>query len=115
MSGERIRSFREFWPFYVHEHAHPVSRRLHFIGTGGVIGIFLYAVIAGPYWLLILLPICGYAFAWTGHFFFEKNKPATFKYPVFSLISDFYMFFKMLTGGMGRELEKHLPQSQREV
>ncbi|MDX5405095.1 MAG: DUF962 domain-containing protein [Bacteroidota bacterium] len=95
--------FWDFYPFYLTEHLHPVSRTLHFIGTGLVIASFLYflftLLIGSPKWVfLIIIPFLGYGFAWVGHFFFEKNKPATFQYPSYSLGSDFVMFWHLLTG-----------------
>ena len=91
-------SFNEFYPYYLTEHRNRTSRRLHFTGTLLVILILFYAVISGRYFLLLLLPVAGYSFAWFGHFLFEKNKPATFKYPYYSLLGDFRMFRDMLTG-----------------
>ncbi len=92
-------SFREFYPFSLGEHSNRTSRRLHVIGSGGVL-LILGLVLAGaltPWWLLAL-PVCGYGFAWVGHFFFEHNKPATFKHPVYSLMGDWVMFKDVLTG-----------------
>jgi hypothetical protein len=96
--GERYRSFRDFYPYYLSEHSDRTCRRLHFIGTGLVLVILAAALASGHYVWLWLLPITGYGFAWVGHFLFEKNKPATFQYPVYSLIGDFRMFADMLTG-----------------
>ena len=90
-------TFREFYPFYLSEHRNPVSRRLHVIGTGLVIATVLGAVFSGRFALLWLLPLLGYSFAWVGHFFFEKNRPATFKHPFYSLAGDFVMFRDVLT------------------
>lgn len=93
-----FQSFSEFYPFYLQEHGHPVSRRLHFIGTSLVM-LLLATVIVGllsPWWLLAL-PVVGYGFAWVGHFFFEKNRPATFQYPFYSLTGDFVMYKDILT------------------
>ena len=103
---QRIQTYEEFWKYYVGEHSKRSTRVLHFIGTCGVIGVILLSIFISP-WLLLLMPICGYAFAWIGHFGFEKNKPATFKYPFWSLISDFRMFGYTLIGKMGREAEKY--------
>lgn len=102
-----IKEFKEFWPYYVHEHRHPVSRTLHFIGTFLVLSVLLIALLEGKYIYLLAMPVVGYFFAWMGHFIFEKNRPATFKYPFFSLIGDFYMFWMILSGGMGEELKKY--------
>lgn len=93
----RYRTFREFYPFYLGEHVNPVSRRLHVVGTGLVLG----SVVAGAVRdrrLLLLAPVFGYGFAWAGHVFFEKNRPATFTYPGFSLLGDFRLFFETVTG-----------------
>ena len=91
-------SFREFYPFYLAEHANRTSRRLHFIGTAlGLVAVVVALVTLNLWWLL-LVPLLGYGFAWTGHFFFEKNRPATFRYPFYSLAGDYVMFWQMLTG-----------------
>jgi hypothetical protein len=104
--GKRIESYQEFWDFYVSEHSQPLTRYLHFIGT--TLGIVLFV------WILrsenlIYLPLClvvGYAFAWFSHFFVEHNKPATFKYPLWSFISDYKMMWFMLTGRMNAEVRR---------
>ncbi len=90
-------TFKEFYPYYLTEHQNRTSKILHFIGTGLVISIFLFGIL-NNYNLLWFMPLAGYGFAWVGHFFFEKNKPATFKYPFYSLASDFVMFFDILRG-----------------
>ena len=79
---QRYASFAEFYPFYLGEHAHPVCRRLHVVGSTLVLAIIVAVItrIVSP-WALLALPLVGYGFAWIGHFYFEKNKPATFKYP----------------------------------
>ena len=94
----RFASFREFYPFYLGEHAHPVSRRLHFIGSCGVLVLLAIAAWQRNGWWLLAALVCGYGFAWVGHFFFEKNRPATFKHPLYSLIGDFAMFRDILLG-----------------
>jgi len=94
----RFKSFREFYRFYLSEHQHPVSRMLHFTGTLLVFLIILFVIILGNSWWLLIIPVVGYGFAWAGHFFFEKNKPATFRYPLWSLASDFKMFFELISG-----------------
>ncbi|MEL6870346.1 MAG: DUF962 domain-containing protein [Pseudomonadota bacterium] len=94
----RISDFATFYPFYLAEHSDVNCRRLHFIGTTGVIGLFVLALIeANPLWLL-LVPLMGYGFAWVGHFVFEKNRPATFKYPLYSLAADWVMYKDILLG-----------------
>jgi hypothetical protein len=102
----RIATFREFWPFYVGEHRHPTNRRLHFIGTSLVLGLLVAAVITGRLGLLAALPVAGYSFAWVGHFVVERNRPATFQYPLWSLAADFVMYGKIVTGTMDAEVER---------
>lgn len=92
-------SFAEFYPYYLSEHKNRTSRRLHFCGTLAVLSIAvctLFGVINA--WWLLALPVCGYGFAWLGHFVFEKNRPATFQHPFYSLAGDFVMFKDMLIG-----------------
>jgi hypothetical protein len=91
-------SFAEFYPYYLSEHADRTCRRLHFAGTSLVLGLLLFGLLVGPLWLLWLLPLAGYGFAWAGHFFFEKNRPATFQHPFYSLWADFVMYKDLLTG-----------------
>lgn len=93
-----FKSLKEFYPFYIGEHQNKICKILHFIGTFLVIITLLAGLITADYKLFWLLPIVGYAFAWVGHFVFEKNRPATFKYPFYSLASDFIMFWHLLTG-----------------
>ena len=106
MAQERLTSFREFWPYYLREHARPQTRTLHYIGTFLVIGIAVAALVTRTWWLFAMLPVPGYGFAWVAHFFVEHNRPATFTYPLWSLASDFRMWWFWLTGRMGRELER---------
>ena len=94
----RFQTFKEFYPFYLQEHANSTCRRLHFVGSSIVLLLVAVVVITGELKLLWLLPVVGYGFAWVGHFFFEHNRPATFKYPFFSLMGDWVMFRDMLTG-----------------
>jgi hypothetical protein len=94
----RFQTFKEFYPFYLQEHANATCRRLHFIGSTLVLLILLTAILRSHYALLWLMPLAGYGFAWAGHFFFEHNRPATFKYPLYSLIGDWVMYRDMLTG-----------------
>ena len=95
---ERYKSFKDFYPFYLSEHQNNVSRRMHFTGTMLVILTSVYALLTEQWILFILLPVFGYGFAWIGHFIFEKNRPATFKHPLYSLRGDFTMFKDILTG-----------------
>jgi hypothetical protein len=101
----RFKSYGEFWPFYVSQHLDPTNRALHVVGTAGVHACLLLAVALTPLWLLAM-PLVGYGFAWVGHFAFEKNRPATFSYPGWSLRGDFQMFWTTLLGRMAAELEE---------
>ncbi|MEC4562270.1 DUF962 domain-containing protein [Pseudomonas inefficax] len=94
----QFRSFAEFYPYYLGEHSNPTCRRLHFVGTSLVIALLAYTIGSGKWLLLLALPVFGYGFAWVGHFFFEKNRPATFTHPLYSLIGDFVMFRDILVG-----------------
>jgi hypothetical protein len=95
---DRINTYEEFYKYYLSEHQNTTSRLLHVIGTTIVLALVLTSIIhLNPYWL-IFVPISGYGFAWIGHFFFEKNQPATFKYPLWSLKSDFKMYFDIVSG-----------------
>lgn len=98
MEEKRFQSLKEFYPFYLTEHSNSTSRILHFIGTGLVLLLIPASLLFHDARLLVLIPFVGYGFAWVGHFFFEKNKPATFKHPVYSLASDFLLFFDLLSG-----------------
>mgnify|MGYP003460647982 CR=1 FL=1 len=98
MQHKPFTSLKEFYPFYLTEHSNATSRILHFIGTGLVFLILLAGLLLGNAKFLIAIPFVGYGFAWVGHYFFEKNKPATFKHPFYSLASDFILFFELLTG-----------------
>ncbi len=95
---QRYRTFREFYPFYLTEHVNPVSRRLHVVGTTLVVGALIAAIVLRDWRFAVAAPLIGYGFAWIGHFFFEKNQPATFKYPGFSLMGDFRLWFETVTG-----------------
>jgi hypothetical protein len=94
----RFASFREFYPFYLAEHSNRTSRRLHFIGSWGVLALLATAVVTSNAWWLLGALFCGYGFAWVGHFFFEKNRPATFKHPLYSFAGDWMMFKDILLG-----------------
>jgi hypothetical protein len=94
-----FQSFKDFYPFYLGQHSNSVCRRLHFIGSTGVllIAALVLAQQLSLSWLWAL-PMCGYGFAWVGHFFFEKNRPATFKHPFYSLLGDWVMYKDMWAG-----------------
>lgn len=104
--SERIKTYSEFYQYYLTEHKNKTSRILHFTGTFLVFILLFAAVFFGWGWEWILLPLVGYGFAWVGHAFFEKNKPATFKYPFWSLISDFKLFFEILFGSKSFDSRK---------
>jgi hypothetical protein len=96
--ASRFARFSDFYPFYLSEHRDPTSRRLHVLGTGLVLALVATALVTQRYALLWALPVVGYGFAWVGHFFFEKNRPATFRHPFYSLAGDFVMFKDVVTG-----------------
>lgn len=99
-------SLREFYPYYLTEHQNFSSQALHFVGTGLFIAAAIYAIISENYWYFLLGPVIAYTFAWIGHFFFERNKPATFQYPLFSLLSDFIMWFHIITFQLPRKMKE---------
>ena len=94
----RYSSFKEFYPFYLSQHENGTCRALHFIGSWLILGIIAARIATGSLWLLLTIPLAGYGFAWVGHFAFEKNKPATFTYPWYSLMGDWVMFWDILRG-----------------
>ncbi|MEQ8509037.1 MAG: DUF962 domain-containing protein [Rhodospirillaceae bacterium] len=100
----RLTTYDAFWSFYLKEHSKPLTRGLHYMGTGLVILLFglglFYETTA-----LFFMPVAGYGFAWTSHIFIEKNRPATFTYPWWSLISDFRMFGLWITGRLRPHLK----------
>lgn len=100
----KFTSFAEFYPYYLREHANPVCRSMHYIGSILVLLLLLQALATGAYQLLWLLPVVGYGFAWIGHFFIEKNRPATFTYPFYSLAGDWVMLKDFLTGQIDKKL-----------
>lgn len=91
-------SFSEFYPFYLSEHSDVTCRRLHYLGSLLVIMVLISALVTHHFSMLIALPFIGYGFAWIGHFFFERNRPATFKYPAYSFLGDWVMLKDMLIG-----------------
>ncbi|HTT85543.1 MAG TPA: DUF962 domain-containing protein [Rhizomicrobium sp.] len=104
--SEPIRSYRDFWPYYLREHAKPGTRGIHYFGTGLATLALLVALATRRWWLIPAALLAGYGPAWIGHFFIEKNRPATFKYPLWSLVSDYRMAFTWASGRLGAELGK---------
>ncbi len=103
---EKISTYREFWPYYLQEHSNPICRRLHYVGsTAALIFLVIFLITKAPVIIPVAL-LCGYGPAWAGHFLIEKNRPATFTYPIWSLISDFRMYFLWMTGHLNKELNQ---------
>ncbi len=104
MATDRIQTWDDFWPFYLGEHRVPLCRWLHVTGTttGGFLALF--AVVTGTWWLLLPAVVVGYASSWTGHFFVEGNKPASFRYPLWSFLADWKMLALFWTFRLDREV-----------
>jgi hypothetical protein len=96
LENGKIETYREFWPLYLREHSHPGNRCLHFIGTTIALVLIVAAVITGDALFLVGALISGYGFAWLGHYFIEKNRPASFKYPLWSFVSDWRLWILTL-------------------
>jgi hypothetical protein len=107
VSPVRYDSFASFYPFYLGEHRNTICRVLHFFGTSIALGLLLYACLTSTWWLIGVAVIQGYVWAWVGHFVFEKNKPASFKQPVYSFMGDWVMWFHLLTGKL--KFSEHQP------
>jgi len=105
--AKKIDRYADFWPFYLHEHSKPTTRALHYFGTTLGLACLAAAFVTQIWWLLLGAFVSGYLFAWIGHFFVQKNRPATFTYPLWSFVSDFRMFGTWISGRMGHELERH--------
>ena len=104
--SKRKATYAEFWPFYLAEHGKSSTRMLHFCGTGLSLLLLVLALVWLNPWLILAALVAGYFFAWIGHFFVEKNRPATFTHPLWSLVSDFRMFFVWVSGRLPAELKK---------
>lgn len=101
-----IRSYDDFWLFYLREHASPACRAMHYIGSAGSLLLLGAAAVLALPFLIVLAVVVGYGCAWIGHFMIEHNRPATFRYPLWSLLSDFRMFFLWLSGRLAPELNR---------
>jgi hypothetical protein len=99
-------NYTEFWDFYVSEHSQSMTRLLHFAGTSLGIILLVFFITRGRWYFFPAFFVVGYTFAWFAHFVVEKNKPASFRFPLWSFISDFKMMWYMITGRMGREVAR---------
>jgi hypothetical protein len=106
MSQRTYNSVAEFWPHYVAEHSKPSTRLLHLAGTALALACLIWFVVIGKWWLFPLALIPGYGAAWIGHFFIERNRPATFQYPLWSFMGDYKMIWMMLRGRMAGEVQE---------
>ncbi len=107
--AEEFSSFAEFWPYYLGEHSRKATRGLHYLGTSLGVLLLLAFLVSGDWRLLLAAPIAGYAFAWLAHAAIERNRPATFRHPLWSLMGDFYMLYCWATGRLGAEIERAKP------
>lgn len=105
-TNQPIESYADFWLHYLREHSDPRTRAIHYVGTGAALASLAALIVTGNGWFGLGALIGGYGFAWVGHFFIEKNRPATFTYPLWSLFSDFRMAFRWATGGLAQELAR---------
>jgi hypothetical protein len=104
--NQRFATYAEFWPHYLREHAKPLTRRVHAVGTYIALALIVTALLAGPWWLLLAGVVAGYGFAWLSHLLVERNRPATFTHPLWSLVSDFRMAFLMAAEKLDPELAR---------
>jgi len=108
-----MNSYREFWPYYVDQHRRPGTRQLHFIGTTAVIVCVLLTILLANPWYLLLGPVVAYGPAWIGHLFVERNRPATFRHPFWSMVGDFHMYGLMWAGRMEGEIRRLAANGRR--
>jgi len=113
--ADEYRSFEEFWPFYVKEHTQKANRVLHFAGTSIGLACLAGGLLTKRRWLLALAPVAGYGGAWIGHFFVEHNKPASWRYPLWSFRADFVMWWKIVRREMDAEVERVLAEQKSEA
>ncbi|MBS1734867.1 MAG: DUF962 domain-containing protein [Bacteroidetes bacterium] len=111
---KQYRDFKSFYPYYLTEHSDPVNRMLHFTGTLLLLVSLVLGIITGKWLFFVMIPVLGYGFAWVGHFFIEKNKPATFTYPIYSLASDFVMFWHTITGQISKKMQEAQRKSNQQ-
>jgi len=104
--AERFSTYAQFWPHYLREHGRPATRRIHFAGTAVAIALLIAGIVTADRWLLPAALVAGYAPAWLAHGLVERNRPATFQYPLWSFISDFRMFGLWLSGRLDAELRR---------
>ena len=97
-------SFEEFWPYYLSQHADPTCRKLHITGTAIALGMLAASPLLPP--LALLAPMVGYGFSWVGHFYFERNQPAAFRNPLWSLRGDLRMLRLALKLGADRPMPR---------
>jgi hypothetical protein len=115
MRAKQFHSFTDFWPYYLSEHARPATRALHAIGT--MLGVAcLLTLIAKGKWIWLPLALApGYGFAWFAHFFIEKNKPATFRYPLWSFIADYKMIGMIVAGRINEEVKRVMSNDRKPI
>ncbi|UJF23400.1 DUF962 domain-containing protein [Shewanella sp. OMA3-2] len=104
--SKQYKTFKEFYPFYLTQHQDLVCRRLHYLGSTIIVVLLINTFINQQWWQLVWLPVIGYGFAWLGHFLFEQNRPATFTYPLYSLLGDWVMYGQMLKRVLSKLIAK---------